>query len=149
MAVSDKAESVERYLADLPADRQQALSTVRQVVLDNLPEGYEETIEFGMITYAIPLSRYPNTYNGRPLGYVALASQKNYMSLYLMGVYATPGGEAEFRERYAETGKKLKMGKSCVRFGKVEDLPLDLIGATVASVSVDDYIDVYEASRRR
>ncbi|SDN60161.1 iron chaperone [Allokutzneria albata] len=141
--------TVEEYLESLPEDRRGIVSELRRVILDNLPEGYEEGFQYGMIGYYIPLQRYPATYNKQALSYVALASQKNHLSLYLMGVYANPGGEVEFRDRWAATGKKLDMGKSCVRFRKLEDLPLDLIAETVAGVSVDDYIARYESSRSR
>lgn len=144
-----EAKAVQDYIAALPEDRRETIETVRETILASLPAGYQERIEFGMITYSIPLSRYPNTYNGKPLQYVALASQKNYLSLYLMGVYGKPGGDAEFRARWAETGKKLDMGKSCVRFKRAGDLPLELIGEVVAEVTVDKYIESYEAARNR
>lgn len=143
----NSAHTVEDYLAGLPGDRREIVRAVREVVLANLPEGYEEGIEFGMISWHIPLSRYPKTYNGRPLGYVALASQKNYLSLYLMGVYGGADGVGDFRKRYEATGKKLNMGKSCVRFTKLDDLPLELIGEVVGEVSVEQYIEVYERAR--
>ena len=149
MDENNEAKAVQDYLAALPEDRREIVETVRATILANLPAGYEEGMEFGMITYSIPLSRYPKTYNKKPLGYVALASQKNYLSLYLMGVYGNPGGEAEFRARWAKTGKKLDMGKSCVRFKRIDDLPLDLIGEVVAEVSVEKYIEVYETARNR
>ncbi len=100
-----------------------------------------------MITYCVPLERYPKTYNGQPLGYVALAAQKTSNSLYLMGVYADPGQEAELREGFRAAGKKLDMGKSCVRFRRAADLPLDTIGRLIASTSVEQYIAAYEAAR--
>lgn len=141
------ALTVEAYLDSLPADRKNALSKVRAVILAHLPEGFEEAIQYGMVGYHIPLSRYPNTYNGEPLSIAALASQKNHMSLYLMGLYSDPSANAWFREEYAKTGKKLDMGKSCVRFKKLEDLPLDLVGQAIAMISVSDLITAYEASR--
>jgi uncharacterized protein YdhG (YjbR/CyaY superfamily) len=144
-----EAKAVQDYIAALPEDRRETIETVRATILAHLPAGYQEGIEFGMITYSIPLSRYPKTYNGKPLQYLALASQKNYLSLYLMGVYGNPGGEAEFRARWAKTGKKLDMGKSCVRFKRADDLPLELIGEVVAGVTVEKYIESYEAARNR
>ena len=110
------ANLVEEYLDELPEDRREAISTIRDVINEHLPDGYEETMAFGMIGWAIPLADYPDTYNGEPLGVVALASQKNYMALYLMGLYADEGLEEWFRAQYAERGLKLDMGKSCVRF---------------------------------
>lgn len=144
-----EAKAVQDYIAALPADRRETVETVRATILANLPAGYQERIEHKMITYSIPLSRYPKTYNGKPLEYIALASQKNYVSLYLMGVYGNPGGEESFRARWAETGKKLDMGKSCVRFKRADDLPLELLGEVVAEVPVDKYIEIYETARNR
>ena len=102
---------------------------------------------FGMIGYVIPLDRYPVTYNRQPLGYVALASQKNYMSVYLMNIYGDDQAERWFTDRYRASGKKLDMGKSCVRFKSLEHLPIDLIGEAVALTTVEQFIERYEASR--
>ena len=143
------AETVGDYLAELPEDRRLALATLRQVILDYLPDGYEEIMQFGMIGYVIPLERYPITYNGQPLSYAALASQKNYMSLYLMNVYSDPETENWFVKQYRASGKKFDMGKSCVRFKKLEDLPIGLVGKAIARTSVPEFIERYEASRRR
>ncbi len=117
---------------------------VRDVVRDNLPAGFEEGMQSGMIAWYIPLERLPDTYNGQPLGLAGLASQKNYMSLYLLSVYGDPRTEAWFKDRYAASGKRLNMGKSCVRFRRLEDLPLDVIGDTIARVDLDSYIAWYE-----
>ena len=143
------ASTVEQYLNELAPDRREAIETVRGVVLDNLPEGYDESMNWGMISWEIPLERYPKTYNKQPLMYAALASQKNYMSLYLMCIYTHDGTQTEFERRFKESGKKLNMGKSCVRFKKVDDLPMDLIAETIASTSVDEYIRSYEAARKK
>ena len=142
------AKTVDEYLASLPDDRREALSAVREVILANLPTGYEEMIQWGMISYVIPLSRYPNTYNGQALAIASLVSQKNYMSLYLMGVYGHKPTEEWFKKEYAASGKKLDMGKSCVRFKKLDDLPLDVIGKVIARVTVEAFLQVYEHSRR-
>lgn len=149
MDENEEAKAVQDYLAALPADRREIIETVRATILANLPDGYEERVEHRMLTYSVPLSRYPKTYNKKPLEYVALASQKNYLSLYLMGVYSNPGGEADLRARWAKTGKKLDMGKSCVRFKQIDDLPLDLIGDVIAEVPVEKYIQAYEKARER
>jgi Domain of unknown function (DU1801) len=141
------AETVEEYLDELPPERREAISAVREVILENLPRGYEEGIGFGMLEYRVPLDRYPETYNGKPLSYVALANQKHYMSLYLMGVYGDSDQESWFQREYRASGKKLDMGKSCVRFARLDDLPLELIGEAVARTGVDDYIAMYERSR--
>lgn len=143
------AATVEEYLGELSAERREAMEAVREVALANLPEGYAEAMNWGMISWEVPLERYPNTYNKQPLMYAALASQKNYMSLYLMCVYSHDDDRTWFEERFRASGKKLDMGKSCVRFRRVEDLPMDLIAETIASTSVDEYIRRYEAARHR
>ncbi|MEN8041514.1 MAG: DUF1801 domain-containing protein [Actinomycetota bacterium] len=143
------ATTVEQYLAELPDDRRDAIETVRGVVLANLPEGIVEEMNWGMISYGVPLETYPDTYNGQPLMFAALASQKNYMSLYLMSVYSSPDGAASFHEAYEATGKRLDMGKSCVRFRKLDDLPLDLIAETISSITLEDFIETYKNARRR
>ena len=144
-----KAETVDGYLAELPEDRRAAISAVRQVVLENLPQGYEEMMQFGMIGYVIPLERYPVTYNGQALQYAALASQKNYMWLYLMNVYSDEAVERWFVDRYKDSGKRLDMGKACVRFKSLQDLPIDLVGEAIALTPVDRFIERYEMSRNR
>ena len=145
--VKSKAMTVKEYISELPAERTNDIKAVRNLIIENLPKGYVETMQYGMITYVIPIDRYPNTYNGLPLGYISLASQKNYMALYLMNVYSNKEIESNFKNRYIASGKKLDMGKSCIRFKKLDDLPLDLIGETIAMTSVDDFIGVYEESR--
>jgi len=145
--VQSNAESVDEYLKELSPERQKAISTVRKLILDNLPKGYVETMLYGMISYVIPLKRYPKTYNKKPLTLVSLASQKHYMALYLMNVYGD--GEEEFKKNYIATGKKLDMGKSCVRFKSLDDLPIELIGKTVARTSVNQFIDRYEKLRMK
>ena len=134
------ATSVAQYLAELPADRRAAIEAVRQTILANLPEGYEEAMNWGMITYQVPFDRYPNTYNGQPLAYAALASQKNYMAVYLTGIYAADETRQAFEAAYRATGKRFDVGKSCVRFRKLDDLPLSLIGESVARFGVDEFI---------
>ena len=128
--------TVDEYLASLPEDRREAIETVRDEIVKNLPEGYEETMDFGMITYVIPLERYPDTYNGHPLGVVALASQKRHMAVYLHNVYADPEVSEWFMKEYEATGKRMDIGKSCVRFRKLADLPVELIGQAVAKTPV-------------
>ena len=136
-----EAGSVEEYLAELEEGRRAAISAVRAVILENLPARYEETMQFGMISYVVPLSVVAETYNGQPLMYIALASQKQYMSLYLTRVYGDAALAAWFRQRYLATGKKLNMGKSCVRFRKLEDLPLDLVGEVVAMTPLAEFVE--------
>ncbi|HKS05100.1 MAG TPA: DUF1801 domain-containing protein [Gemmatimonadaceae bacterium] len=142
-----KAPTVTAYLQELPADRRAVVTKVRDVVRKNLPKGYEEAMLWGMITYCVPLKRLPDTYNQQPLCYVALAAQKNYYAIYLMSAYTTKDADKSFRDAYKATGKKLDMGKSCVRFKSLDDLPLELIGRTVAATSVDAWIDTYVKSR--
>ena len=137
------------YLKELPADRRREIARVRDMVRKHLPDGYRETMNWGMITYEVPLDRYPDTYNRQPLGYAALASQKRHMSLYLMGPYTNPAAREWLELAYAERGKKLDMGKSCLRFKRLDDLPLDVIGTLVARTPVDEFLRLYEASRNR
>ena len=141
------ASSVEAYLAQLPADRRAAIAKVRDVVNANLPEGYEEGLQYGMIGWYIPLSRYPETYNGQPLCLAALASQKSHMALYLMGVYGSPKLAAWFEAAFEAAGKRLDMGKSCVRFKSLDALPLDVIGETIRRVPVAAFLAQYEDAR--
>jgi hypothetical protein len=147
--VQSKAKTVKEYLAELPADRRKEIAAVRKVILANLPKGYEECMSFGLIGYVIPLSRYPVTYNKQPLPIAGLAAQKNYMSVYLMCVYGDEKHRRWFQKSYAESGKKLDMGKSCIHFKKSEDLALDVIGEAIAKVSVEDYIKYYERARHQ
>jgi uncharacterized protein YdhG (YjbR/CyaY superfamily) len=148
MAAS-KAKTVADYLKELPAERRAVVSTVRDLVRKNLPKGYEELMGYGMIMYSIPLSVLPDTYNGHPLCYVAIAAQKNYYALYLMCTSGTADVAKRFREEYKKTGKKLDMGKACVRFRALDDLPLDLIAKTVASVPMEQYAAFYRKVRAK
>ena len=141
------AATVKDYLSELDGDRQEAISAVRDVILANLPGGYQETMQYGMISYVVPLTVLADTYNGQPLMYIALACQKQYMSLYLTNVYGDKSVEKWFKERYLATGKKLNMGKSCVRFRKLDDLPLDLVGEVVARIPIEEFVEIYQASR--
>jgi hypothetical protein len=147
--VRTDAATVEEYLAELPDDRAASVATVRSVILEHLPDGYEEAMRWGMISYEVPLARYPDTYNKQPLSYAALASQTRHLSLYLMSVYLDDDDARSFEERFRATGKRLDMGKSCLRFKHVDDLPLDLIGEVIAATPVDRFIAGYEASRSR
>jgi hypothetical protein len=123
------------------------MQKVRDVIKANLPPGYEEGMQFGMIGWYVPLERFGNTYNGQPLGPAALASQMKHMRLCLSNVYGDRDTEKRFRERYRASGKQLDMGKSCVRFRRLEDLPLEVIGETIARVDVDGYTARYQAAR--
>jgi uncharacterized protein YdhG (YjbR/CyaY superfamily) len=144
-----QAASVEAYLATMPPERREEIERVRRVVKENLPAGYEEGMGFGMICYTVPLGLYRDTYNKQPLMYAALASQKNYLSLYLMPVYPDNALEKRLRDAFAASGKKLDMGKSCIRFKRADDLPLDAIGDIVAAVPMDRWIEIAKSVRRR
>ena len=144
-----KAPTPTAFLAALPAERRAAIAEVRQVILDHLPKGYQEEVSAGMLTYSVPLSVLPDTYNGHPLWYLALGSQKNYMALHLMPLYGDKPTETWFRAEFKARGLKLDMGKACVRFKSVDDLPLDVIGELVAKFPLDAWVRMYVQSRKK
>lgn len=148
MATSS-AKTVAEYLEGLPKDRRAAIEAVRKVVRKNLPKGYREAMGYGMIVWQVPLDRYPDTYNGQPLCYAALAAQKSYCALYLMGVYQVPAQAAALAAAFKAERKRADMGRSCIRFRAPEDLPLATIGKLVAGTSVEAFIAQHEASRKR
>ena len=145
--VKSSASTPDEYVASLPDDRREAVSTVREVVNRNLPPGYSEGMAYGMIGWWVPLETFPDTYNGEPLGLAALGSHKNYISLYLNTVYGSTDEEVWFKRRYAASGKKLNMGKSCVRFRHLDELPLDVIGETIARADLDRTLAHYAGAR--
>lgn len=145
--VSSSAKTVAGYVAELPEERRGDFETVLGVVRDNLPAGLEESMQFGMVAWCVPLSRYPETYNGAPLMVSALAAQKHHFSLYLHSVYCDPATATWFDDAWKKTGKRLDMGKSCVRFRRAADLPLGLIGEAIGRTGPDDYIAAYERAR--
>ena len=148
--MQSNAATVEAYLAELPEDRRAAVEAVREVILESLPAGFEEGMQYGMIGYYVPLSAFPAGYNGdpdQPLPFAGLASQKNHLSLYLMGIYGSPSEARWFREAWAKTGKKLDMGKSCVLFKRVEDVPLEVIGEAIRRIPAKAFIQWYEQAR--
>jgi len=147
--MSNKATTVAEYLSGLTEDRRKAIEAVRQVILKNLDKDYEEGIQYGMIGYYVPHRVYPAGYHcdpKQPLPFAGLASQKNYMSLYLMCVYGDTDHSKRFREAWERTGKKLDMGKSCVRFKKIEDLALDVIAEAIKAVPAKKYVAYCEAA---
>ena len=146
---SSKAKTVEEYLAELPEERRAVIASVRALVNRHIPDGYVEAMSWGMIAWEVPLSRYPTTYNKQPLPYVALAAQKQYYALYLTVCYANSAQDVVLRNAYADAGRKLDMGKSCLRFKSTDDLLSDVIGGVNASTPVDTLIAQYEASRAR
>lgn len=123
------------------------MARVLDVIRRNLPPGYEETTASGMIVHQVPLSRYPDTYNKKPLMYCGLASQKNYLSLYLLSAYGSKALEQRLRDGFRAAGKKLDMGKSCIRFLSPDDLALDVIGEIIAAVPVDKWVEIARAAR--
>ena len=144
-----RAGTVEGYLQELPEERRAVVSQVREVILRSLPEGYQESMNWGMIAYEIPLERFPDTYNKKPLMYMALAAQKNHYAVYSSGVYMDPLGESWLRSEFEKAGKKLDMGKSCIRFRKLEDLPLEAIGEVAAAHTVEEFLEIYERARKK
>ena len=141
-----KVTTVEQYLAELPEDRRAALSAVRDVIRENLDPLYEEGMQYGMIGYYVPHSVFPEGYHSdpkQPLPFTALASQKNHMALYLMGVYGEPEGEKWLRDAWAKTGKKLDMGKSCVRFKTLDALALEVLAEAIRRMPARKYIAHY------
>ena len=145
--MQSKARTVKEYLAGLPDDRREAIKAIRAVVLKNLPRGYKEGMQYSMIGYFVPHSVYPAGYHcdpRQPLPFAGLASQKNHMAIYLMCIYGDPEHATWFRAAWSKTGKKLDMGKSCVRFKKIDDVPLQVIGQAIKRVPVKKFIAYYE-----
>ncbi len=147
--VSSKAETVAQYLDELPPERRREIEQVRNAILEAMPAGYREGIGYGMIGWVVPLDDYPDTYNGQPLAYAGLAAQKNYNSLYLTCVYGSKERTERLRQEAAAAGKKLDMGKSCIRFKRAGDLPLDYIATEIASAAPAEYIRICEEARIR
>jgi len=147
--MAKQPRSVKEYLDGLPEDRRKALAKVRAAIRKGLPKGYREGIQYGMIGWSVPHALYPAGYHcdpKQPVPFAGLASQKNHMSVYLMCVYGDEEHRRWFETEWKKTGKKLDMGKSCVRFKKAEDLPLELLTEAVARVPVDKFLAHYEAS---
>ncbi|MFM1909982.1 MAG: hypothetical protein RLZZ545_680 [Actinomycetota bacterium] len=142
------AKTVAAYLKSLAPERAIVISEIRKLVNQHIKSGFVETMRWGMISWEIPLDKYPNTYNKQPLNYIALAAQKNNYSLYLMSCYATREEGEAFEKAYRASGKKMDMGKSCVRFKKIEDLPIPLIVKYIKRYSLKEFIEVYEESRK-
>ncbi|HEU4418515.1 MAG TPA: DUF1801 domain-containing protein, partial [Planctomycetota bacterium] len=143
-----EATTVAEYLASLPADRREAITAVREVILKNLDKDYEETMQYGMISYAVSAGAFPADFPydpKHPLPFAALASQKEYMSVYLMGVYSDDGNEHAdwFRKSWAKAGKKLDMGKACVRFTRLEDVALDVLGEAIRRIPAKRYVEIH------
>lgn len=147
--VSSKAPTPEAYLAELEPERAAFVSRLRELVNANLPDGYVERMNWGMISWEVPLELYPDTYNGQPLVFAGLAAQKNYTALYLNCVYASEERSERLKARWAAAGRKLDMGKSCLRFKRAEDVAEDVLAETIRSIPRDRFIAEYEAGRAR
>jgi hypothetical protein len=143
------APAVAAWLAKLPADRRHEVDVVRALVRTHLPAGYEEALSGKCLVWQVPHEAYPDTYNGHPLWYAALASEKSYLSLHLMNAYANEALARALREGFKAAGKKLDMGKACVRFKAADDLALDAIALVVASTPMERYIAAAKAVRRK
>jgi hypothetical protein len=141
--------TVAEYLRGLDPERRRILSAVRKVVNANLPAGYAEGLTYGLISWFVPLKTFPNTYNGQPLCCAVLGAQKHYNSLYLMAAYGNPKQAAFLRDGFARRGLKLDMGKACVRFTSIDDLPLDVIGSVIASMPPQALIDAHDAAHSK
>ena len=148
-----KASTPEEYIQNLPEDRISPVRKIRQIILKNLPKGFEEGIGYGMLSYHVPKTIYPAGYHcdtKLPLPFMNVASQKNFVALHHMGMYANPELLEWFVTEYPKhSSKKLDMGKSCVRFKKMEDIPYDLIGELVTKMSVQDWVDLYEENYKK
>lgn len=144
MKASAAIPTVAGYIAALPEDRRAIIRTLRALLNRRIPKGYRESMAWGAITWSIPLETYPETYNGQPLCYAALASQKNHLAIYLMCAYGDAAERQKLEDGFRKAGKKLDMGKSCVRFRSLDDLPLDVIGDAVSRMTPRKYIEVYE-----
>lgn len=147
--VQSTAPTVAQYLASLPAERRTVMAKVRAAVKRAMPKGYKESMGYGMICWTVPLSVLPDTYNGEPLCYAALAAQKNHTALYLMGPYANPALLAELKAGYKAAGLKLDMGKSCLRFKSLDDIALDVVGRVISGLPVAAYVAMYQKTRRK
>ncbi|MGD8428300.1 MAG: DUF1801 domain-containing protein [Balneolaceae bacterium] len=142
------AKTVEEYIKELPEYRREPIETIRELILEHLPEGFQETINWGMISYEIPLDHYPDTYNNQPLNYLGLAAQKNYNALYLMAVYQDEELQEWLEEEFKKANKKMDMGRSCLRFQTIDDLPVEAISKVIAHQTPDEFIKKYEESRK-
>src|SRR6478609_2724536 len=147
MAADEKPTTVDQYLAALPDDQRATADAIRALILEHLPEGYVEELLWGMPNYVIPMERSGMTYNGQPLAYVAFAARKHGWSLYLMGLYSDSDEDRSFRERWAGA-KALDLGKSCLRFRRLDDIDVPLVADTIAGTSVDRFLETYERHRQ-
>ena len=149
--MNDNVDNVTEYIEALPDDRKEIIQKLRAIIQENLPSGFEEALQYDMISYVVPFSLYPPGYHakkGEPLPFISLASQKNHIALYHMGLYGDPDVEKWFVDEYAKRiPRKLDMGKSCIRFKNMAQIPYELIGELCGKISVQDYIEIYEKAR--
>ena len=149
--MNDNVDNVTEYIEALPDDRREIIQKLRAIIHENLPSGFEEALQYDMISYVVPFSLYPSGYHakkGEPLPFISLASQKNHIALYHMGLYGDPDVEKWFVDEYAKRiPRKLDMGKSCIRFKNMAQIPYELIGELCGKISVQDYIEIYEKAR--
>lgn len=139
------AETVDDYLDAMPPERREQLRPVLETIRSHLPPGYEEVMAWGMVAWQVPLERWPDTYNGKPLLLAALANQKSYLSLYLNSTYAIP----ELKRLLDDSGRPLRMGKSCINFRRADELPLDAVGEIVRRSDLATYVAAVQAAGSR
>lgn len=147
--VSSAAPNVARYIKELPEEQRKIVKAIRDLVRANLPPGYEECMQYGMISWIVPRAMLKETYNGQPLAVVSLAAQKNYISLYLMGVYMTPNGQDQLVAGFRAAGKKLDMGKSCLRIKSPGDLSLEAVAQALGAIGASELVEMYLKSRAK
>lgn len=151
--MQSKATTVDQYLAELPEERQKAMAQLRKVIKKNIPKGFKEEMNYGMVGYVVPHSKYPAGYHCNPkdpLPFMSVASQKNFIAVYHMGIYANPKLLKWFTDAHTKASpKKLDMGKSCIRYKKADDIPYELIGELASKISPDDWIAMYESNLKR
>ena len=149
MATKTSPATVSKFLAALPEDRRPDIDRVRDVIRRHLPKGYEEVVSKNRLVYQVPFERYSDTYNGHPLWYAALASEKSYLSLHLMPIYGDMTLAKRLDDGFRAAGKKINRGKACIRFATADDLALDVIGEIVGSIPIDRWVEIAKSSRRR
>lgn len=149
MVQKASSNAVSKFLEALPKDRRADMEQVRKTIRRHLPPECEEVVSKNMLVYQVPLDRYSDTYNGHPLWYAALASEKSYLSLHLMPIYGDQTLARRLEEGFRVAGKKLNMGKACIRFKRADDLALDVIGEIVGAIPVDRWVEVARSSKRR
>ncbi len=151
--MQSKVKTVDDYFKELPEDRKAPMNELRKVILKNLPKGFKECMAYGMVGYVVPLSMYPAGYHcdpSLPLGFMSIASQKNFIALYHMGIYGSPKLLKWFTDEYPKHSKaKLDMGKSCIRFKKPDQIPYKLIGELAAKITPEKWIEIYESHLKK